>query len=257
MKTSLGELIHSDLYALANPRKNIILNEETIRFMVHSYAQKGKLKTPVIVKANNLFNHLTQLLEEKTPINHPEQIQIIIEASSRSLTKQNSPENIHYFAMDLFLIPDKKPLALIANHSGGWDKDSKIFQYFSDLNIHFFIAGNQIFQSDFTHCPIFTLYHLLQTAADQTLLEKLSSLNRETPLYTQISWLELNPQYLIPAQSMKTITAYINYAPSVLLSEFRFDLKLTPGLFIDKNMKCLNKSIKLIAADLAGDAECV
>ena len=273
MRLFLSDLIRDDLAQIAYFGSDVVASEESIRLMVDVYRTKGQLVNPHFIKKEKFYSFLEQkILELKNTVSL-EHIQCIIEIGSRSLVYQSNPGTIHYCALDLYFRPGLKPIAFVADHYRGYDGFYEDFKKAAALlGVQFCIAGGAHYQADMVHCPIFTLHHLLLTARDREMLPFLEAhISRSgDPDHIFINWQWLSPKYLLLSQSVGLLLQYIDTVktqealpadlPSSILSTSGFALKLSNTLFPlnapshSENQKLRNKAVKLVAAELSGDA---
>ncbi|ASQ46474.1 hypothetical protein [Legionella clemsonensis] len=272
MRRSLTQLIIDDLAGLAQLETDIIASEEAIRFLIAMFKDKKALKNIEFVHKDQFFSYLQKrVMEDSSFLTKAGHYQFFIEVGARSKAKQRDPATIHYCALDLFIRPGLPPLAFVADHyrlSSGYYME---FQTISEkLGIQFVVAGDEYYQTDSVHCPVFTLMHLLLTAKDEkllTLLEKKVG-HRKTVDVVNLPWDNLPPEYVMYPQSLTTILNFVDrikgreglekHMPSPILSSFGYEEKVTGFLFPVKsnkaelNNKIRSKGIKYLAAEYAG-----
>lgn len=188
----IKELIIDDLQRFAND-PTLVASEEAMRFMMHHYHKEGMLSNPKIVPFDDLPNQLRHIHADRGPSHS----QFFIEFNTRSLSSRAVPFNhntitgesisVHYGAMDVFCDENGTISAFIADHYFGtryrYHGDHGFLQKFN-FPIYFIVAGGSYYQTDSTHCPIFTLQHLLLTAHDTALHQTIKDRSRDI----QASW---------------------------------------------------------------------
>ena len=196
-------LIANDLQRFSQD-PNLVASEEALRFIIHHYHQSGMLSNPKIVPYVDLPSQLNTLHKNK----EPSHVQFFIEFNSRSLSSRavhfkrdiltSETTSIHYAAMDVFCDEQGSITAFIADHYFGKDYrfhgDHDFLKQFK-FPIYFIIAGGSYHQTDSSHCPIFTLQHLLLTAHDTALHTVLKDRVRDLKNswnYTVIQYLQHN-----------------------------------------------------------------
>ena len=164
----LKDLLVDDLAMFSND-PSLVASEESIRLLIDIYQKHNKLINPSLVHMDDV----PDLLKRLHKIGKPVHTQLIIESCSRSLIQARDPlrDNIsvHYTAMDVFCDEEGRLTALLADHYHGksWGMSGELQQL--DLPLLIVVAGGSIYQADHTHCPIFTLQHLLLSAHDKEL----------------------------------------------------------------------------------------
>ena len=270
-RRSLSDLICHDLSKLARIETDVVASEESIRTMITMFRDKGLLKNVNLVHKEHLEDFLTSQI-----MNTPGHYQFIIEVGQRSKARQWNWDTIHYCALDLYIRPDKKPLAFVADHYRGYSGYYNEFSVVSKtLGIQFVIAGGSVYQADEFHCPMFTIMHLIQSTKDDQLLDLLDSTVEEQQILAQesdeiqLNWNKLPPEYVFYSQSVSMLFKYIDAVkdkenlsqdePSSVLVKAKFAKKLSATLFpinssdsiIDQKLR--NKAIKYLAAKYAGE----
>lgn len=269
MRRSLSQLICDDLAELANLESDYIASEEAIRVMAALYNHRERLNIRLIHKSNFLA-FLKEKMADSEFIEQPGHYQFLIEVGERSKLKQRTPDTIHYCAVDLFIRPGKAPLAFVADHyrrHGGYYSEFGVIA--EKLGIRFAVVGGGVYQADSVHCPIFSIQHLLLTAADPTLLSMLENLiNVSTDAVTYLNWEQLTPMYMVYSQSVSTLFNYVDKVKqregtpkevdSTLLTTSRFSEylrgTLSPMVKGTDKGKLRNKAIKYLTASHAGVA---
>jgi len=159
----LKGLLFNDLVRFSTDNSEAVPSDESIRLILEVYKQKGKLINPLIIQEANVAEFLKKASTRKRTAHY----QLMVEFGTRSLTKQGPHKHMHYSAMDVFCHGTGKMTVFIADHSAGTKYESYLPHYKKlDLPIHFIVAGGTPYQADATHCPIFTLQHLLLSAHD-------------------------------------------------------------------------------------------
>ena len=295
---SLRDLITNDLADLAYLGSEVVASEEAIRCIMHVYQTKGSIKNVELIHIGQFGDYLKRFLDnlessqnqsDDTPSTQFKHFQFFIEVGERSRIEQGQHGSIHYAALDLFLIPQKKPLAFLADHHHPYIYPT-LEMVSKELNIDFIVMhgtmksiriqpdntdllNNLKCQNDKVHCPIFTITHLVQTAHDLSLLEMLDKMRdgtaTSTPQIINLRLDQLSPDYLLQAQSLSLILEYIDtikardiihgaveqHEASNTLVKAEFADKLQQNLVWVKSkdsFKAQNHSIKYATAEVAG-----
>jgi len=244
MKKSLSELIKQDLELLSDVMSEAVVSEESIRLMLDVYNKDGLLHHARLIHRDQLFDYLVTSGLLETPGHY----QFMIEIGARSKSRQYNPDTIHYCALDLYITSDHPPIILVADHYRGFAGYYDEFDRISlTLGISFLVTGMRasqdklLYQADNTHCAIFSLYHLLLTAADDGLQAFLMSEADGEKEKIDLSWSKFPIAYVLNAQSVTTLSQYASdireseglpaYMKSDILQELDFESKIMSSLY--------------------------
>lgn len=184
----LKELIIKDLKRIAKD-PTAVATEESMSFLIHIYHEKyNKLINPAIVGIADLPLVLASLSKRATISRQ----QLFIEHNSRNLANPDNPIHnglsVHYGASDVFCDTKGNLIVLNADHYRGkeynYEDFNKCFQ--KKTPVLFVNVGGAPYQNDSSHCPIFTLQHLLATAEDSELENQLRQFIAENLPFTLV-----------------------------------------------------------------------
>jgi hypothetical protein len=274
---SLNSLICDDLANLAYLHSDVVASEESINVLIHCFNKHKDGNNLQLVDILNLKLTL-QTLFAKSDSNH---YQLMIEFGNRSQIEKGNRGSAHYAALDIFIRHGKRPLLFLVDHFHG-AVDGDIREICNKLNSDLVVVGDFAegnsklrYQTDAAHCPIFSLVHFYLSREDKQLLplleSRLKSKPAESPGLSLIDWSELDPSYLIYAQSVKgSLFTWADRikrkeggppeSDSKLLTAASFQDKLAHTLVARRlvsdtsEMGLINKAIKYETAYLSGRA---
>lgn len=264
LEMPLKELLARDLYNCIDAIDETIPSEESIRLMIEHYKSVGRLNHPVFIKLADVPDYIEKISNRREAIH----TQLFIESGTRSLLKQGDPEAIHYSGMDIFCEENGNVTAFVADHFNGRNYSSYIEAKYDKIShiARFIVAGGTPYQTDSTHCAIFTVSHLLMTASDSALHDQLMTIAEipTTEKYISLPWFNLPPKYNLATQSFKQIHAYIDHikkqealdsnAESPTLRTANFDVALSKSLETDPDLKVKNRLILTLTREYLRDA---
>ena len=226
----LKKLILNDLLRFSSKGSNNteVASEEAIRLMLYIYQRENKLVNPMLMLSTNVMDFLRQKSNDKIMTHY----QLVVESGSRNglhpgdkanthynasasqnQLHQGDHGSVHYTAMDVYCDETGKVTVFFADHHHG--KNYYGYKYPSvqpDFPVHFIAAGSTLYQTDESHCPIFTLQHLLLTAHDDDLRNRLVNMPQSADeIPTKLRWFDLPPHYNLNTQSTSQINNYYNH----------------------------------------------
>lgn len=212
----------------------LVASEESIRVLMTWHHRDGRLVNPMLLNVNDLPSVLESIHHKKERTH----VQVFVEFNTRSLNSQKSPDQegvrVHYAAMDVFCDTEGQIIVLLADHYFGkefrYHQTEQAFQAKFSFPIFFVIAGGSEYQKDNAHCPFFSLQHLLLTAHDDELHERLVVMHRENTLSLAnfLAWKEttFSPEGRIYLEVKKQYLCYSVWSQDPVPRLFKGKIKL-------------------------------